>query len=174
MIIWLNGPFGVGKTTTARILVDALPGSAIFDTEEIGYMLRPTLAARRPVEDFQDWAPWRSLSIAAIDELARYLDADIIVPQTVVVREYWGELLDGLRGAGQDVAAVTLDVGPEEHERRITTDEVETQAVEWRRMRAVDFAAARPWLATTSTVIDTTTLAPGDVVEQILGVIGAR
>ncbi|WP_228834433.1 AAA family ATPase [Nocardia abscessus] len=33
MIIWLNGTFGAGKTTTAGELTALLPGSRIFDTE---------------------------------------------------------------------------------------------------------------------------------------------
>jgi ABC-type branched-subunit amino acid transport system ATPase component len=168
MIVWVNGPFGVGKTTVTKLLVERMPNAHVFDTEEIGYALRPTLAAARPVEDFQDWRPWRILSVAAIVEVAEYLDGDIIVPQTVLVRNYWTELLDGLRERGQLVRAFTLDVTPDEHERRIATDVVDAAAAEWRRNRAPDFHAAREWLCRTSTVIDTTTLSPSQVADDIL------
>lgn len=40
MIIMINGAFGSGKTTTARNLQKVVPGSMLFDPEEIGYMLR--------------------------------------------------------------------------------------------------------------------------------------
>ncbi|MFI2280325.1 hypothetical protein [Nocardia beijingensis] len=62
MIVWLNGTFGAGKTTTAAELSALLPGSRIFDTEEVGVMLRHVLASQ-PVPDFQDWQPWRGLVV---------------------------------------------------------------------------------------------------------------
>jgi adenylylsulfate kinase-like enzyme len=55
VIVWLNGPFGVGKTTTARALVDVLPGSRLLDPEHVGLLLRDTL--NEPVGDFQDRPP---------------------------------------------------------------------------------------------------------------------
>jgi hypothetical protein len=36
VIILVNGPFGVGKTTVARVLADRL-GAAIYDPERIGF-----------------------------------------------------------------------------------------------------------------------------------------
>lgn len=40
MIIWINGPFGAGKTTLAERLRDRRPKSLIFDPEEIGCRFR--------------------------------------------------------------------------------------------------------------------------------------
>lgn len=36
MIIWINGSFGVGKTTIAERLKDKIRESIIYDPEEIG------------------------------------------------------------------------------------------------------------------------------------------
>ena len=44
MIIWLNGTFGCGKTSTAAELHSLVPSSRVFDPETVGYMLRPNLA----------------------------------------------------------------------------------------------------------------------------------
>ncbi len=33
MIVWLNGAFGVGKTTTSGLLAKTLPGARVFDAE---------------------------------------------------------------------------------------------------------------------------------------------
>lgn len=52
MIVWLNGAFGAGKTSTARELVTLLPEARIFDSEYVGFMLRHVLT--EPVDDFQD------------------------------------------------------------------------------------------------------------------------
>ena len=39
MIIWINGSFGVGKTSTAEVLKNELDKSVIYDPEEIGGFL---------------------------------------------------------------------------------------------------------------------------------------
>lgn len=36
MIIWINGPYGVGKSTLAEALQQKLPNSFLFDAEQIG------------------------------------------------------------------------------------------------------------------------------------------
>ncbi len=54
MIIFINGAFGVGKTTVAELLVSRLPNGLLFDPEEVGgapsRMLRPIAT----FDDFQD------------------------------------------------------------------------------------------------------------------------
>ncbi|WP_241534727.1 AAA family ATPase [Clavibacter michiganensis] len=39
MIIWLNGTHGVGKTTTARLVQERIPGSRVLDAEKVGEVL---------------------------------------------------------------------------------------------------------------------------------------
>ncbi len=43
MTIWINGTFGVGKTTTGKALVEAKPTLRLFDPEAVGYMLMDSL-----------------------------------------------------------------------------------------------------------------------------------
>jgi deoxyadenosine/deoxycytidine kinase len=62
MILWINGAFGAGKTSTANELVQLLPHARIYDPEQVGYMLRHFLT--EPIDDFQDWPPWRQLVVA--------------------------------------------------------------------------------------------------------------
>ncbi|HEV2256154.1 MAG TPA: hypothetical protein VGS06_23645 [Streptosporangiaceae bacterium] len=70
MIIWLNGTFGCGKTSTAAELHLLVPSSRVFDPETVGYMLRPNLADH-PISDFQHWPPRRPLREPFIASLAR-------------------------------------------------------------------------------------------------------
>jgi hypothetical protein len=35
MIVWINGTFGAGKTTTAAALVELLPAARLFDTTRL-------------------------------------------------------------------------------------------------------------------------------------------
>jgi chloramphenicol 3-O-phosphotransferase len=52
MIVWLNGAFGAGKTSTARELAGMLAGVRQFDPEWVGYMLKA--AARSWMETAAD------------------------------------------------------------------------------------------------------------------------
>ncbi len=44
MILWLNGTFGVGETTTAALIRQREPSWRLFDPEWVGYMLRAHLS----------------------------------------------------------------------------------------------------------------------------------
>ncbi|MGQ0717993.1 MAG: hypothetical protein ACT4NP_11925 [Pseudonocardiales bacterium] len=94
MIVWLNGTFGVGKTTTAKALVALLPDSRIFDPERVGFMLGHVLTTEQ-VDDFQDWRPWRELVIATARQVLNYVGGTLVVPQSVLVCQYWREIRDG-------------------------------------------------------------------------------
>ena len=175
MILWLNGPFGAGKTTTARALLRARPDLVEFDTELLGYALRPALAARRSVGDFQDWAAWRALVVTALTEIARAEVGHVVVPQTIVVEEYWDEIMGALVGQSIEVSAVTLHVDVDEHQRRIEADMLSrpeddpgrVPAAQWREARRKDYDSALPWLRAKTRVLDTTEAQPDDVARMI-------
>ena len=40
MIVWLNGAFGAGKTSTAKELLQLLPNARLYDPEHVGFLLR--------------------------------------------------------------------------------------------------------------------------------------
>lgn len=171
MIIWINGPFGAGKTTTTELLVARRPELMVFDTEQIGYLLVRVLGERVRARDFQDLVAWRRLVVATLAELAGLAaesGSDIVVPQTVLERSYWSEITEGLAERGVRVHAFTLDVDARVHAERIAADQVERTAVAWRHERWPDFEAARPWLTEATTVIDTSDLSPDGVVDRIL------
>ncbi|AKN74954.1 hypothetical protein QR97_39390 [Streptomyces sp. PBH53] len=67
MIVWLNGPFGGGRTTLAAGLCRAVPGATVADPEAVGDLLRSTLAghALRP-RDYQDLPLWRQMTSAFV------------------------------------------------------------------------------------------------------------
>lgn len=92
MIVWLNGAFGVGKTTVASELVKLLPASRISDPERIGYMIRRTFWRTR---DYQDVDLWRQLTRRQAARMGRR--GTVVVPMTVVRREVFGEITKGAR-----------------------------------------------------------------------------
>lgn len=142
MIVWLNGTFGCGKTTTAGELHSLIPSSRLFDPETVGYMLRPNLADR-PVSDFQHWPPWRPLVVATATELARFTGHHLIAPQTILARAYMEEIFAGLREGGLPVFHVVLDADEDILRQRIQ-DSPEAQA--WRLAHLAGYRASRSWM----------------------------
>src|SRR5690349_20938664 len=91
VIIWLNGTFGVGKTTTARQLAGRLANARPFDPELVGYLLMAALSDHE-FKDFQDLSPWRELVLVFTEKIAAFTGQHLIAVQTVLREDYWREL----------------------------------------------------------------------------------
>jgi hypothetical protein len=102
MLLWINGPFGGGKTQTAYELHRRLPSSVVCDPEHVGFglhrMLPPTLR-----EDFQDLTTWRHGVHEVLDLVLRRHDGPVIAPMTLVDPRYFTEIIGRLRDDGHDV-----------------------------------------------------------------------
>ncbi|QUQ66502.1 AAA family ATPase [Kutzneria sp. CA-103260] len=167
MIVWLNGTFGAGKTTTARLLVRELPQARIFDTEYVGFMLRHVLT--EPVDNFQDNPPWRALSVRTAVEVLNHVGGTLVIPQTVLTESFAREIFDGLAAEGVKVHHFVLHVDREELVRRIESDHEEAGAKQWRLDHVTRYEQALPWLRAAGTIVDTTRLTPAEAVGRIIG-----
>ena len=164
MIVWLNGAFGCGKTTTAAGLRSLIPSSRLFDPETVGSMLRPNLADH-PVSDFQHWPPWRPLVVATATELAHFTGQHLIAPQTILTRAYLEQIFAGLREAGLRVFHVVLDADEDILCQRIQ-DSPEAQA--WRLAHLAEYRASRSWMIPAADlVVDTGHQIPSAAAHQI-------
>ncbi|MCN9241721.1 ATP-binding protein [Streptomyces sp. RY43-2] len=107
MLLWLNGPFGGGKTQTAYEIRRRLPGSVVCDPEHVGFglhrMLPPELRG-----DFQDLASWRQGVVEVLDLALRRYDGVIIAPMTVTDPVSFTETVGRLRELGHDVRHFAL------------------------------------------------------------------
>ena len=118
MLVWINGPFGGGKTATAFELQRRVPGSVVCDPELVGFGMHRMLP-RGLRGDYQDLPPWR--------ESVRYLLArtlclhpgPVIVPMTMVNAAYFDEIIGGLRNDGAEVRHFSLLAERETILRRI-------------------------------------------------------
>lgn len=99
MILWINGPFGIGKTQTAYELQRRLPGSFILDPEEVGFVISRLTPPHRKCSDFQDYPLWREMVRKILFEANKESPHPIIVPMTVVSPIYFDEIIGNLRQA---------------------------------------------------------------------------
>jgi hypothetical protein len=107
VLVWINGPFGGGKTATAFELQRRLPGSIVCDPEHLGFglhrMLPPALRT-----NFQDLPAWRSGVREVLDLAARNHEGPVIVPMTLTDSRYFTQIIGGLRDDGHDVRHFAL------------------------------------------------------------------
>ncbi|HEL9643875.1 ATP-binding protein [Streptococcus suis] len=96
MIIWLNGPFGVGKTSLATILHQQIKNSYLYDPELLGDFLQSQLPQAVCPEDFQDYSVWRQSTYQIVFDLATKTDKIIIIPMTIYKREYYQAIIQRL------------------------------------------------------------------------------
>ena len=119
MLVWINGPFGGGKTTTAFELARRCAGAVVCDPEEVGFGLRRAMPREVWGEDFQDLHAWRKGVVEVLDLTLRGVAGPVLVPMTLVEPAYIDEVIGGLRGLGHDVRHVALISSAEEVRRRL-------------------------------------------------------
>ncbi|WP_420596599.1 AAA family ATPase [Deinococcus sp.] len=112
-VIWINGPFGVGKTHTAHALHARWPGSFVFDPEELGYTLGRLTPPQAGHADFQEHPLWVPFVVEALTEAARLAADPIIVPMTLSDSARFTATMGGLRKNGLDIRHFTLLAPPE-------------------------------------------------------------
>jgi hypothetical protein len=126
VIVWLNGPFGVGKTAVAEALLDAKPDWSLLDPEERGVEL---LRTAPDVDDFQDLPAWRTSFVE--DALARDGSTDLVIPMTVWRLDHYREILDGMKSA-TEVRPIRLTASEVVLRERIAGDRLQPTATPWR------------------------------------------
>jgi predicted kinase len=172
MIVWLNGNFGAGKTTTARLLQAALP-ARLLDSEHIGYLLRPIIGDI-PCTDFKEWTPWRRLTVDTARHVLDFTGGTLVIPQSVLQHDYWTELMDGFTAHGLPVHAFTLHADRDVFTARVDADTDEPAARQWRLdHRDAYETALTAWMRTETTVVDTTHRTPADTADHIRALVQA-
>lgn len=107
MLLWINGPFGGGKTQTACELRRRLAGSVVCDPEEVGFGLHRMMPSALRA-DFQGYPSWRQGVFEVLDHVLGHHDGVVIAPMTVVEPRYFAETVGRLREAGHDVRHFAL------------------------------------------------------------------
>ncbi|MDG4824610.1 ATP/GTP-binding protein [Asanoa sp. WMMD1127] len=164
MIVWVNGAFGAGKTTTAGLVVKGLDGATLFDPEYVGFMLMPFV--KSPTGDFQDLPLWRHLVVETMVGLAQQYPHPWVAPMSLINAGYRAEILGGIRRAGVDVREFVLAVPEEILRPRIDADQVEAKARQWRQDHVAQ--ALTTFAALTDATFVDATRPPERVADDIL------
>ncbi|MBL8516763.1 MAG: hypothetical protein JNM76_07310 [Betaproteobacteria bacterium] len=164
-VVWINGPFGVGKTSAAADLARRLPSSMTFNPEVIGSALALLTLGR--ARDFQDIALWRTVCSLALRGLARLGFRFVIVPMTVLNVDYLAEILKPLRDEQSNPRLFVLDVTEATLRCRIACDRSNVKAAEWRYANIGQYLDSRSTLAEAGELIDTNNLSAQAVAGRI-------
>lgn len=108
MIIWINGAFGSGKTTTSYELERRIPNSFVYDPENIGFFIRKNVPKPMWKDDFQDHSLWREFNHSMLRTIESEYSGIIIVPMTIVNRQYFDEIITKLKADGVVIHHFTL------------------------------------------------------------------
>ena len=170
MILFLNGAFGIGKTTVARALARRLARSVLFDPEKIGGPLQ--YIARlggRPVDDFQDLRSWRTLTGIGL-RLARLTSPNVIVPMSITNLAYLDELRAGVARFEPVVAHVCLVAPLAVVQERLRMRGADPRRHHWEYRRAAECCLAHGQRAFAKQV-DASERTPDQLAEDVLALV---
>jgi len=171
LIVFINGPFGVGKTTVAKLLVQKIPGAMLYDPEVIGSFLRRVLGPLKGVDDFQDYALWRTLVVGGARLLRKTSARTLVVPMTVWRRDLFDPIIAGLRRVDGDLSCFRLTASRDALMDRISSDTEDRDAYAW-RISHVEVCLKASRDRAFGTEIRTDDREPEEVADRILKIVG--
>ena len=148
MIVLINGSFGVGKTTVAKLLRDALKGSAIYDPEWTGIALMrlPQWIKLKGsgTGDFQNIDLWRRSAVAGVRLFRLFASTAVIVPMTFTRRAYFDEVVKGFSRLDPELRVFCLKASLPTVKTRLVArgTRIEGTGAEWIARRIVECAEA--------------------------------
>ena len=109
MIYWLNGAYGVGKSTVAEALRPLLRNAHIFDPELVGNGVRDNYPEALFRETFEEYPVWLEANYRLLKDLYERYEGDIIAPMTLLREGSYAAILQRLSDDGVPVRYVFLD-----------------------------------------------------------------
>lgn len=109
MIYWINGAYGVGKSTLAQYLHVKNPKSFIFDAEAVGNAVRDNM----PKElfngyIFENYELWFKTILDLLLEITSKYDGDIYIPMTLVYPDSFAKIKIPLEDKGIKIKHILL------------------------------------------------------------------
>ena len=108
MIIWISGPYGVGKSTLAESLAARMKNALIFDAEEVGNAVRENYPDCPYGYIFEDYPLWGEFCYMLLKDIHEKFRKNILVPMTLLRKESYG-IIEKLNRDGIDTRLVVLE-----------------------------------------------------------------
>lgn len=125
MIIWLSGPYGVGKSTLAEAMAAKMENALIFDAEEVGNAVRKNYPDCPYGYIFEDYPLWGEFCYLLLKDIHEKFQKDILVPMTLLHKESY-RIVERLRQAGIKTHLVILEASHQTvHDRILARGEEE-------------------------------------------------
>ena len=125
MIIWISGPYGVGKSTLAEALAIRMENVLIFDAEEVGNAVRENYPDCPYGFIFEDYPLWGEFCYKLLKDIHDSFHKDIIVPMTLLRQESY-KIIRKLRRAGIKTKLIILEASYQSvHDRILARGEKE-------------------------------------------------
>ncbi len=109
MIYWLNGAYGVGKTTVAERLKPLLRNAHVFDPELVGNGIRDNYPEPLFRETYEEYPVWLETNYRLLKDLYERYDGDIVAPMTLLREGSYSAIIQRLLDDGILVKYVYLD-----------------------------------------------------------------
>jgi hypothetical protein len=151
----------------ARVLVQQMPHSMLYNPEVIGDVLHRTLDPYRKAEDYQDYALWRPLLVGGARVLKTVSTRTLVIPMTVWRRDLFDPIIAGLGKVDRNLSCFRLTASREVLIHRIASDTEDREAHGW-RMAHVEAGMKSSRDPAFGTEICTDGRTPEEVAEQIL------
>ena len=108
MVIWISGPYGVGKSTLAEYMQGKMKDALIFDAEEVGNAVRDNYPDHPYGFIFEDYELWGDFCYKLIKDIHENFHKNVIVPMTLL-RQNSYRIIENLRKEGIDTRLVVLE-----------------------------------------------------------------
>jgi hypothetical protein len=112
MLLWLNGPEGVGKTATAFELNRRLPGSVVCDPMHVGFGMKRMLPPSLRHTFYQDMPAWRHSVLELLRLTLAEHSGPVITPMALANYGHFQEIIGSLRNDGVRLHHFTLLAEP--------------------------------------------------------------
>ena len=108
MVIWISGPYGVGKSTLAEALAGKMENALIFDAEQVGNAVRGNYPDCPYGYIFEDYPLWGEFCVRLICDVHEKFNRNILVPMTLLREASFG-IIEKLRQAGIKTELIVLE-----------------------------------------------------------------
>lgn len=165
MIYWLNGAYGVGKTTVAKRLLLLLRNAHLFDPELVGDGIRDNYPEGLFCETYEEYPIWLETNYRLLKDLYERYDGDVVAPMTLLREASYTAVIQRLMGEGVPVKYIFLDCDEATLRHRLV-DLGREKPDSW-CVRHIPACLAAQAAETHAVHIDTVNRTPEDIADEI-------